>query len=1197
MRKRFMIFLLVFLCAGIQAFAQHSVSGKVTDNAGEALVGVNVMIKGTTTGAMTDLDGRYSLPSVKEGSVLVFSCVGFATQEVNVGKTGVVNVVLLSDNTYLDEVVVVAYGTQKRKDLTGAMTEVKSEIVAVQNTSTVSRALEGTAPGIQVSSVDAQPGYDMAIRLRGVSSTNGASAAALVVIDGVAQQTNSTYENPLSQLDPNDIASVSVLKDAASTALYGSRAGNGVILITTKRGAEGKAKISFQGRWGWNSIGDYNVNSMDTAAEYYEYAWKSIYNSYRYGVNGTGLPGVDANGFYFTNLNNPNHTDEEARLFASQHLFDYNGSETAFQMNALRNNMAYLVPGAIYTNTGSGSNSSSTMSGAYLVDPTTGRINSAASLLYSGNPSELMFQNGFRQEYNVSASGGTDKIHYYMSLGYQDEPSYLIASSFKRYSARSNVDAKILPWLKLGANVAYSKTRTQALAGRWGSRQIGSWSGSNPMYNVKGAQPITPVWEMDENGKVRLDENGDRILNVHNNSFSPLGENHTSVSQFTADYLFIAETNKELQDISTWTTRLFADVSFLKYFNFHVNFNMDETNWQRTMYWNHIAGRGTPNGGLGLKTYNRRIINTQQLLTFNKDFGRHHFDAMVGHEYEDLYRKDLNFGSSYELIAGYPIAGNFVGRYVNQGGESAASPGFTDYIYRTESYLSRLNYNFAERYYLSASLRRDAASKFTAENRWGTFWSVGAGWRFSEEPFLEDAKAWLDNAKLRASYGVTGNSNGLTSYYLNHYWYYSVSTWKESTAGTGVPSTTAIKDNGLVRTDLTWENIHQLDLGVDFSVLNSRITGAIDYYNHLTVNSLFNQSVSPLASNGYTTLQKNAAQLRNKGFEIELDADIIRTKDFTFNIGINGTHYRTILEHVPADQIPNWDETMEMPKGTWSVSTEDMAQAGTAGHAGRGIIYLRGEGRDLFNLYMPKYAGVDPTSGLPLYWHRVSYYDVNINETTGGYDHGGRYTGYKIGTNVKTNVPADASYYEVGSATPDWIGGLTMNLRWKNFDLSVVSAYQFGGKIFSMEYSQHLFRSSTFGGSGIPISKDVIGNTFTKDNAGAYFPMQWFPSSGASSYYLDGCLLPGSHNYTDMSLFDASYFRLKNITLGYTLPKALLRKINMSSMRVFASADNVLIFSTQKGVDPTFSTIGGKEVDTYVYPQMRTFTFGVNLDF
>ena len=501
--------------------AKKNITGTVLDNNGEPVVGATVVEKGVpNNGTITNLDGKFTL-SIKPGAQINVTYVGFKPQTVAV-KGNTVTVRLEEDSESLDEVVVVAYGTQKKKDLTGAMTAVKAENIAVQNTTTVSRALEGAAPGIRVASVDGQPGYDMAIRIRGVSSTNGASASALIVVDGVAQQTNSTYENPLSQLNPEDIASISVLKDAASTALYGSRGANGVVLITTKRGQSGKAKISFEGRWGRNSIGNYNTNSIDSAAEYYEYVWKSIYNSYRYGVNGTGLPGVDANGYYYTNTLTPNHTDAEARLFASQHLFDYNNSETAFQMNLLKNNMAYSVPGAIYTNTGSGTNSSSTMSGAYLVDPETGRINPNARLLYNDDAADLLFRNAFRQEYNLSASGGTDKLRYYYSLGYQDDPSFLVASSYRRYSGRANMEAKIFPWIKLGANISYADTKTRAQAGKWGSRQIGGASG-NAMLNVKGYQPIFPIYQMNEDGTIATDADGKKLLNVYNKSYSPLG--------------------------------------------------------------------------------------------------------------------------------------------------------------------------------------------------------------------------------------------------------------------------------------------------------------------------------------------------------------------------------------------------------------------------------------------------------------------------------------------------------------------------------------------------------------------------------------------------------------------------------------------------------------------------------------------------
>ncbi|MBQ0151087.1 MAG: SusC/RagA family TonB-linked outer membrane protein [Bacteroidales bacterium] len=1190
MGKRLITLLLVLVTFGAPAFAQSAISGKVTDETGEPLTGVNVLIKGTMTGTMTDLDGRYSIPSVKQGAVLVFSSIGFATQEIKVGSSAVINAVLKNDTEFLDDVVVVAYGTARRKDLTGSLSEVKSEIVAIQNTSTVSRALEGSAPGLSVASVDGQPGFDMAIRLRGTSSTNGKSAAALIVIDGVAQQMVDTYENPLSQLNPEDIASVSVLKDAASTALYGSRAANGVILITTKKGQEGRAKISFQSRWGWNSLGNYDVSSIDNAAQYYEYAWQSIYNSYRYGVNGTGAPGTKPDGTFYTNAANPNHSDAEAREFASQHLFNYYGSETAFQRNALNNNLAYRVPGAVYTkDMGVGQNQSSTMSGAYLVNPD-GRINPDASLLYKGNGKDLLISNAFRQQYNLSASGGTEKVQYYASLGYQDEPSYLRSSEYNRYSGRMSVDAQVLKWMKIGANVGYAKTNTRAQAGKWGPRQIGAASG-NAMLWVKGWTPIAPVFEMDANGNYVLDAKGEKIVNVNNKSYSPLGQ---AKSEYSSDYAWLQDINIERIETSVWTTRLYSDVRFLKYFDFNVAFNMDQQMFKRTAYMNGLAGRATgTKGSFGVKAQDRTVINTQQILSYNQDFGKHHADAMVGHEYEQLDRMDINWGSTYELIPGLAIPGNFVNRYTTYGAQNSWTPYYGNEAYRTESYFGRANYNYAGRYYLSASARRDGSSKFTAKNRWGNFWSVGGSWRLSEEPFMENAKSWLDNAKIRTSYGVTGNANGLTTWYLNQYWNYAQSAWQSSTSGTGVADGTSVSSaNSLIDENLTWENVHQFDLGVDMSVLKSRITASVDFYNNLTDNAFYNRTVSPLASAGNATKQQNAAQVRNRGIELELSADVIRTSDLTLNVTVNGTHYRTILAGVPDEVIPAWDETMDVPEGTWIVASEDMAAAGTADHAGRGTTYLRGVGRDLFNLYFPKYAGVDEY-GLPTYWHRVTYNDVNNG------DHGGRYAGKKVGENVVTNVASDASFYEVGSATPDWMGGMTINLKYKNFDVSVVSAYQIGGKIYSREYSTYLYAGSTLGSTNIPVSKKLIGKTWTPENSGAYFPMQWFPSGSTSSLKLDGSYVgtTGSHDYTDMSLFNASYFRLKNITMGYTFPKKFTSKVNISALRVFASADNLLIFSAAKGVDPTLSIIGGKEVDTYVYPQMQTLTFGVNLDF
>ncbi len=1195
MVKRFIMVMLVLLM-GVQAFAQNVITGKVLDSKGEPVPAAGVQIKGTNNGVVTDLDGNFSIKAAS-GSVLVVSSVGYKTTNVTVGNQSNIVVTVEDDALLLDDVVVVAYGTARKKDLTGSLSAIQSETIAAQNTSTVSRMLEGAAPGLRVASTDGQPGVDMGIRVRGISSASANAASALIVIDGVAAQpasaTQNALENPLSRLNPEDIASVTILKDAASTALYGSRGANGVVLITTKAGQAGKAQISFESRVGYNFVGPYETPQIDNAKDYYEYAWRSIYNSYRYGVGGTGLPALDANGIPTTNYSNPNHSDAEAREFASAHLFDYVGSETAFEENLLGNWMAYSVPGAVYTNTGTGSNSSSTMSGAYLIN-TNGKLNPSAKLLWDESYADLLIQTAFRQDYNISARGGTDKMHYYVSLGYLDEPSYLVASSFKRYSGRVNVDAMITDWLKVGANVSYANTATRTMSTRWQNRGAGGASG-NTMYYIKEYAPVMSVYEYDADGKVVLNADGSKKV-ATGPTWSPLGaDNKTFGTNFNRDLLWETKTNLSTFNNQTWTPQVFAEVTLPKGFKFTTNFTMEEYTTRNLRYMNHEAGRGVDRGGMQLWKQTRTVMNSQELLTWNREFDKHHVDAMLGHEYEDLHSEALRFSSSDELLSGYVMPGNFTSRFNSISGYSNDAWELQDY--RLESYLGRANYIYDEKYYLSASFRRDGSSKFIKENRWGNFWSVGAGWRISSEPWMEDTKLWLDNAKIRTSYGVTGNQNGVTSYYVNPTWSYGVSQWQAVSNGTGRASVYSLTSPGLVDTDITWEHVNQFDLGVDFTLLNSRVSGAIDYYNNLTTNSLFNQAVSPLANMAETTHTRNCAKLRNKGIEIELSSDLIRKKDFVWNVSVNFTHFSTILEDVPDSQLPAWDEkTSELPKGTWTSASEVWAMTGGQ-NGGSGKLFLRGEGRDLYNLYLYKYAGVDKATGLPMYWHHVTYADVNADETTGAYAHGGRYKTYKVGDDVKTLLSADASQYELGSATPDIMGGLTSSLRWKNWDLSMVWAFQIGGKFFSRDHGEMMYRTSQFAVNWKVdswVASETIGNTFNETNEGAYFPMQWWANGRACVY--DGASL-GSWQLTDMALFNASYLRVKNITLGYTVPKKITDRAHISGLRAYVSADNLIFFSAKKGIDPSLSAVGGFDVANCVYPQMANVVFGVKLDF
>jgi len=1140
---------------------QRRVTGKVTDGTGQPLPGVTVVLKGTTSGTITDVDGNYNIPVPAGNQTLVFSFVGMKTVEAQAAGRNAINVQMDEETVGIDEVVAIAYGTIKKKDLTGSLSTVDATLISSQTNSTVTRALEGAVPGIQVSSVDGQPGLDMAIRVRGVGSANLNSSGALIVIDGVPAQ----IDNPLSTINAADIAGITVLKDAASTALYGSRGANGVVLVTTKKGQKGKTNISFSARWGVNAVGPFDLGKIDNAEDYYEFAWKSIYNSYRYGAGGTGAPQN-----WTTNVSNPNHSHEDAAEFASQHLFNYVNSETTFGRNRLGNYMAYSVPGAVYTPDGTGTSSSATMTGAYLVG-TDGRLNPNAKLLYDDNYSDVLLENNFRQEYNISADGGTDNVDYFVSLGYLQDPSYISNSKFDRYSGRSNVNARLYDWLKVGANVSFARTETSMMGTTWG-RNPGSNQG-NVFRFINGTAPIVPVHAYNEDGSYRIHEDDGTIYNsTAGSTYSPLGQTGAVYGSTNIVYSMKNDVREEGADV--WNTRTYAEVSFLKDFKFLVNFSFDKNNWNQTRYMSSVTGRGKDVGGLFKSQYDLTVINTQEMLTYNKDIQKHHVDVMVAHEYNDWEREQINWGSGYELIPGFLSSSNFTGRYTNVSG--LGTPGYGHDIVRMESYLGRVNYIYNDKYYFSGSVRGDGSSKFK-KDRWGTFWSVGGGWRLSSENFMENTKSWLDNLKIRASYGVIGNANAIGNYSGYRTWGYGTK-YTSTSAGTGTPleDGETFSVGGFVNDALTWENTNTFDAGIDFSLF-SRIYGAVDIYNRVTDNTFYNQPVNYMAV-GQETLQSNSAVIRNRGIEIELGVDIIRNKDFSWNVSLNGTHFTTVLTDVPDGSIPA--KTAGLPDYTYEANGEGWSASGS-GNASSGQYYLRGEGRDWYNLWLYKYAGVDQETGLPLYYHKVTADDVSA----------GTYSGVKEGEDVKIKNYNMASKYEVGSAIPKWIGGLTTTLKYKDFDFTSVLAYQLGGKFYSVEYGNGMYRSSYYLQYNIGVlSEDLIGNTWTPENKNAKYPMQWY---GADNY--DGSTF-GSWKYTDMALFSASYLRVKNVTLGYTFPKQLLSRFNISSLRVYASGDNLFMFSAAKGIDPSMSLTGGMEVGAYTYPAMRTFSVGINLE-
>jgi TonB-linked SusC/RagA family outer membrane protein len=1150
------IFVLICVCAtGLQA-QNNGVSGSVTDVNGDPLAGVSVMIKGKGTGTITDADGNFNVNVSGDDAVLTFSFLGFKSQDIKAGARRTLKVVLEEDNLQLEEVVVIAYGTAKKKNLTGAITTVDSKVIGVQSNSSVTRSLEGAVAGLQVAAVDGQPGLDMGIRVRGLGTAEQNNANALVVIDGVPME----YGNPLSTINPKDIAGITVLKDAASTALYGSRGANGVVLITTKRGAAGKTKVSLEARWGINQAGPNMMKPMNDPKDIYEYVWQMNYNSYRYGINNGG----SAN--YTTNVQNPNHTHEEAALFASQHLFDYNGTST-FQRNILGNWMLYNVPGTVYTPTNAGNaNESATLSGAYLVD-TNGKLNPNARLLESDTYDKYLLENRFRQEYNISASGGTGKLDYMISLGYLNDPSYISISQFERYSGRANVNAQAFDWLKIGANVSYANRTTDSPPNRSGEGRNMGDTHENVFAVMNGQNQLTQYYARDEKWNYKYDPNGRKVVHMRaGDTWSPLGP--TAAPYNSSDILRRMELDLDEQVSNDLNTRIYAEIKFLDDFTFTTNFAMDKYFMDRTKYRNSEMGRAAGVGWFGKENWNTTNLNVQELLAYNRDFGKHHVDAMLGHEYNEYGRKWMYYRSTYELIPGYIAFVNFVG--ANTGDRFSANGGGED-KFAMESYLGRANYTYDNRYYISASLRRDGSSKFKyAENRWGTFWSVGGGWRITAEEFMKGTESWLNNLKLRASYGIIGNQNGVGTYSGYQTWTYGA-TYQSSTNGQGIPASYTLSQGAYVNDQLTWENLHTFDAGIDFSLFN-RINATFDFYNRDNVNAIFAQPIA--FSLGQNAVNKNVAQIRNRGFEVELSMDIIKTKDMLWTVSLNGTHYNTILK--------------KLPDGLGSTLLDGNAMGGITGWSVAGSnstdnIMLRGTGLPYYNIYLYKYEGVDQSTGLPLYYHKVTEADHKS----------GLFTDIPVGGGAKTTNYSISDRYEQGDALPDWIGGVNTGFTYKNFDFTGVLAYQIGGKFFRKDYMYfHYANELQRDGGTIGLSRELIGNTWTPENTNAKFPMVLYNNGNG---YGSGTMTP--NGWTDLALFNASYLSLKNITIGYSFPREWLVKLPVSSLRLFASGDNLLLLASHSGIDPRMSLVGGFDVDNYVYPYLRTYNLGINLDF
>ena len=1059
MVRKIVLLLVASLTCGLLASAQtKQVSGTVKDANGNAIVGATVIVDGTTIGTNTGTDGSFRISAPANGNLLV-SFIGYEDQKIAIaGKTSI-EVVLQDNYTAIEGVTVQTFGELKKKDLTGSITAVTAKDLQKMTVSSVSNALEGAVPGIQSYSTTGQPGTDAAIYIRGIGSING-NQAALIVVDGVP------YSSALSTINPLDIESVVVSKDAAANALYGSRAANGVIFVTTKKGARNqKANITFEAKWGWNEMGVGEHETMQNPGDYYEWAYGGLYNYFT------------ANGYPHAN----------AAAGAYNNLF-----------NVLGNYMAYKLP-----------------EGETLIDFETGRLNPNAQLLYADNYDDYLFTKQFRQEYTLSISGGNDKVDYYVSGNFLDDPSYVIMSSFKRYSGRAAVNAQVTDWLKLGTNVSFTHRDTDDP----------SYGGDSPANTnnvflwTLWQNPTVPYYARDLDGNIRYNPDGTKMLeNGLGTTLSPFGSTQDIFNSMNMAHPLQSmsrDINRRVRD--NIYANAYVDITFLKDFKFTANFTMDNVYDRTTFFQNNEYGLGAlpENNGFVQKYAGfYTSYNTQQMLNYNKSINDlHNVDVMIGHEFNRTDNNEINAYNYNIFYPGIPELGNAV--------DPTKDVATSEHVKTTlEGYFARANYNYDDRYYLSLSYRYDGSSLFQYD-RWGHFWSVGGSWRISQEEFMKRA-LWVNDLRLRATYGVSGNQLNSAYPYTN--------LWAIGEMD-GQPT---ISQSSVGNPDLSWERNKQVDVGLDFRLWD-RVYGSFDWYNRRTHDLIWNRPTP--ASTGLTSRLENVGVLQNAGFEFDITVDLIKSRNVYWNIGINGAFAQNKLIEFP----------------------EELGNAALGGDYVSGA-FLRGKGKSYYNLYLFDYAGVDPETGGELYWKNTTDSEGNV-------------TGRELTSNF-----AEANQYEMGDALPDMTGGLRTTFRWKGLDLNIQTAFQIGGKQWDGA-SANMYDP---GRAGFTVSDDLIRNTWTPENPNAEFPMlmyggTWqFPASNVNALYRD-----------------ASYFSLKNLNIGYTLPQKWTSKLSIESIRVFFNADNLCFVSAHDGFDPR---MGFSSMNGFQFPQARTFTFGITLN-
>ncbi|RYY01017.1 MAG: SusC/RagA family TonB-linked outer membrane protein [Gammaproteobacteria bacterium] len=1071
MRKLLMMVMGLFLLS-VQLLAQNRVvTGKITDAQGIPLAGATVQIKNTSIGTVTNSDGTFSITVSGNNPVLVFSGANVTSQEISVGNRNTIDVRLQPGNDNLQEVVVVGYSTTTRQAFTGTAKSVSGEQLNNKAVANVSQALAGEVAGVRVINTSGQPGTSATIRIRGIGSVNG-NRSPLYVVDGVP------YSGAINSINPNDVATLTVLKDAAATSIYGSRGANGVIVITTKTGRSTRSFIEVDGRYGTNKSILPRYSVIESPEEYIALSWEALYNE--------GVARANA----------------DPTAFANTRLFSANGIDP-------RNNIWNVT------------------TGAELIDPATRTVRPGVTRKYNPeNWEDYAFQPSNRAEANIRIGGGDARTNYYTSFGYLEDKGYVIKSDFRRLNARINLNHEVKPWLSTIFNINYANAKTNNNGQAANSNSVFWFSDNIP--------PIYPLFLRDASGNLVPDP----IFGGNQFDYGSTGRKFGSLTNAIADatYNTITNTRNELTGNTSINFKFTKELSLenrLGVQYYAQNF------WSLTNKF--YGSAATQNGSIGQTRDDLLNLNLLNLLRYSKRFGAHNIEALAAHE-ATKYKYTRASASGYNLVDNQTLElSNAI--VINPTSTSYANTN------RLESYFGQVNYDYESTYYVSGTLRRDGSSRFTAGNAWGTFGSVGLGWVMSKMNFLRNVK-FIDYLKLKASYGILGDQDGLGLYPGSDR--YDINNLNNN------PSFTFVTKGN---PDLTWETSKMFQTGVEFR-LGSYLSGSVDYYVKNTDNLIFDRRVGP--SNGYALITVNDGQLRNQGIEFELTGHLLKKRDYFLDLSVNGEHFTNKITRMPIDPSTSKEKIIDV-QGNYGWAT----------------------GHSIFDFYTRNFVGVDPADGTSTW--TVYYDDANGNKA---FDAGEQVANleqfYSDNPNKRgalltstTKNYAQATLYYVGkSSLPKVRGAFNLNGGFKGIELDVQLLYSFGGYAYDGAYA------------GLMANGLIGGNNWSTDIKNRWQKPGDITDVPRLSNNYDANVASASTRF----ITKATYLALNNIRIGYNLPSTILQKIKgVQSASLFVSADNLWLMSERNGFNPSTAETGGS--DTYRYSPLSTITVGIKARF